>query len=76
MALDRETYEKHVEGKPKTETQVAADGTIKEVVKDEPPMDLEVIDGEVIEVKKKAEPETEPVVTDSGEVVEVPKADT
>lgn len=52
VALDKETYKKHVEGKPQTEKKVGADGTITEVVKDEPPMDLAVINGEVIETKK------------------------
>ena len=64
--MPKETYDKHVNGTPKTEKVVQADGTVDTVVIEEPKMDLEVIDGEVVETKAKPEPETEPVVTDDG----------
>lgn len=64
--MPKETYDKHVNGTPETEEVVQADGTIDTVVKEEPKMDLEVIDGEVVETAAKPEPETEPVVTDDG----------
>ena len=76
VALDKKIYDKHVNGTPETETVVEADGTVDTVVVDEPATDLEVIDGEVVEVAAKKEPKTEPVVTDDGQVVEVPVAET
>ena len=72
VAMDKQIYDKDVNGTPKTETVVEADGTVDTVVVKEPAMDLKIIDGEVIEVAHKEEPKTEPVVTDNGQVVEVP----